>query len=153
MIVLKAGIENVVKIAIENTIDISEFTASLTIGSLTKTITDLAAKSPEFDFSAEEVADIGTEDCYGVLQIMDADNKLYLEMRPEFRITACDSEEIDLWMQTLYITIVGDFSTIFSGGGGGDVVRKSDFEGIDKAKASVISCKATINNILDVVSS
>jgi len=153
MIVLKSGVGNIVNVAIENTIDISGFSATLSIGSLTKTIADLAAKSAEFVFSAEEVDAVGAENFYGVLQIQNADNELYLEMRPQFHIIDSEGDSTDSWLQTLYIIVVGDFSVMRTGGVPKDIVRKSDFEGIGEAKGSVHSCQKTINEILECVSS
>ena len=117
MISLKAGVDNVVNVAVESTIDIAGFTATLTIGSLTKTIADLSGASPKLEFSAADVEAVGDEPCYGVLQVMDTDGKLYLEMRPEFRIIEANDNDAQ-WVQTLYMTVVGDFTTVNPWGGG-----------------------------------
>ena len=118
---LKAGVENTVEVEFENTIDITGFSAELSLGDLTKTIGSISSGSSAFTFSSSDIESIGEGRCYGVLKVKDSGGNLYLEMRPEFTISEAEEGTPNPWRQTMIVVIVGDMS--HGGGGGGGSIK------------------------------
>ena len=151
MVKLVKNQSNRIAISVTSLIDYSGFSASLEVGGITKTIPSLKSANAKVEFSASDIGGM-TDFATGYLTVLDGDGKTYVRMMPMFKLVENPAEAVGF--QTITVVIVPLFR--YEGGGGGgdvpkDVVRKSDFAGIDKAKASVNSCQTAVNSILDAV--
>ena len=151
MVKLIKGQDNVIPVRVTSLMDYSGYSAVLEINGSTKEIGDIKSKNVSITFTSDEIDEYDNS-ILGYLTIFDGSGKLHMKMLLQFKVVDTAGEA--LGFQKISVVIVSMFNYNWSEGGGevpADVVRKSDFAGIEAAKASIISCQNTVNSILDVV--
>lgn len=150
MVKLIKGQDNVIPVRVTSLMDYSGYSAALEINGTTKKIENIKSKNVSITFTSDEIDEYGNN-ILGYLTIFDGSGKLHMKMLIQFKVV--DTAGDALGFQKISVVIVSSFNYNWSGGGGGrDVVRKSDFADIEQAKASINSCQKTVNAILDAVS-
>ena len=153
MVKLIKGQDNTVKVWVSNSVDITGFSASLSFGSVTKTISPLKEGTNSVVISSSEVDSIPEDSFTVAIKILDATGKLYFEQFPAFKIVEEDDTAYE--RNEIPIVIASTFESMAEqGGGGGDIpdmrayVKRSDFSSIPSPKFSVNSNTSTIDKIL-----
>lgn len=149
---------NTISVRVTATIDYTGFSATVSVAGVTKEIPDLTASGIKLEFSAADADAVG-EGMEGVISVFNAAGEPYINSRAWF--AEVDTKEDAIGFQEISIVLVS-VRLVPQSGGGGDIDKKvheaveeameeqaERFENIDDAKASVNSCKATINDILD----
>ena len=130
MIILVKDNDNKIVVDANPTIDVSGFTATLSVCGTVKTIADLGVARPAFEFTADESALAGNG-TYGELIVYNRKGEVHSKYLPQFKAVPADEGFKADGNQTIVLTIVSRFE--HSGAGGNYVTPAQMEKAIDKA--------------------
>ena len=130
MVVLTKGKESSVTVLVESSINLTGFSAVLTVGTVTKTISQLKVGRTKILFSSGETAGMKLGNSYGNFIVKDGNGNQHMAVYPVFQVSGTEPR----YPQTLDITVVGRFKSVSSGGSGGGVTEEELYEAITDVK-------------------
>lgn len=150
MVKLVRNRDNRVPVKVTSYLDYDGFSASLEVEGLTKTVTNLKTANAKIEFTADEVDALG-DFVLGHLTVYDKNGDEFIKMLVQIKVV--DTEGDAVGFQAFRMALVSVKAYTYSGGSVNDpdIVRRSDFEGLEKAKPSINSCQDTINSIVDTI--
>ena len=151
MVKLVRNRDNRIPVKVTSFLNYDGYSASLEVEGLTKTVSNLKSPNAKIVFTEAEV-DALDDFVLGHLTVLDKEGKEHEKMLIQIKVV--DSEADAIGFQALRMALVSIKAFTYSGGGGSygpDVVRRSDFAGVDGAKPSINSCQDTVNNVIDIL--
>lgn len=113
MLKLVKNQNNRIGVSVSSTIDLTGFSAKVTVNGSERATPSLIAKDSHFDFTASDVDSLGADECYAPIDILKPDGSVYTNGLVSMK--AVDTAAEAAGSDKIYLVIVGDISSPISG--------------------------------------
>lgn len=113
MLKLVKNQNNRIGVSVSSTIDLTGFSAKVTVNGSERKTPSLIAKDSHFDFTASDVDSLGVDECYAPIDILKPDGSVYTNGLVSMK--AVDTATEAVGSDKIYLVIVGDISSPMSG--------------------------------------
>lgn len=146
---------NKIPVKVTAIIDYTGFSASLSVGGITKNIEDLKARSLAIEFSPEEIDAIG-EGALGTLVVQNTEGKTHISSSVQFKVIDSDTEAAGFQvLRTVLVSMLPLYGSRRSGGGDippdiEELIKKEVHLEVDKAMEGIDEkIEADVNEIFE----